>query len=52
MDAAPGALVVVAGRIRIVLTFIVTDRIIGIEAMADPARIAELDIVTDEPARR
>ncbi|MER7441454.1 sigma-70 family RNA polymerase sigma factor [Micromonospora avicenniae] len=52
VDAAPGALVVVGGRTRIVLTFIVTDRIIGIEAVADPEHIASLDFVTDDLARR
>ncbi|TDC38212.1 sigma-70 family RNA polymerase sigma factor [Micromonospora sp. 15K316] len=51
VDAAPGAVVVIGGRTRIVLTFVVTDRIIGIEAVADPAQIAAFDVVTDEPAR-
>ncbi|MEU6204531.1 sigma-70 family RNA polymerase sigma factor [Micromonospora musae] len=52
VDAAPGAVVVIRGRTRIVLAFIVTDRIIGIEAVADPEHIASLDLVTDDPARR
>ncbi|MEV1327997.1 sigma-70 family RNA polymerase sigma factor [Micromonospora costi] len=52
VDAAPGAVVVIDGQIRIVLTFIVTDRIIGIEAVADPEHIAALDLVTSDPASR
>ncbi|MFI5486644.1 sigma-70 family RNA polymerase sigma factor [Micromonospora echinaurantiaca] len=45
VDAAPGAVVVRAGRVHIVLSFVVTDRIIGIEVVADPAQIAALDLV-------
>ncbi|MFG2099244.1 sigma-70 family RNA polymerase sigma factor [Micromonospora echinaurantiaca] len=45
VDAAPGAVVVRAGRVHIVLSFVVTDRIVGIEVVADPAQIAALDLV-------
>ncbi|SCG75859.1 RNA polymerase sigma-70 factor, ECF subfamily [Micromonospora echinaurantiaca] len=45
VDAAPGAAVVLDGRVHIVLSFVVTDRIIGIEVVADPAQIAALDLV-------
>ncbi|MEH1058573.1 hypothetical protein V6U89_25600 [Micromonospora sp. CPCC 206171] len=36
---------VVDGRVRLALSFIVTDRIIGIEVVADPTQLAVLDLV-------
>ncbi|SCF21179.1 RNA polymerase sigma-70 factor, ECF subfamily [Micromonospora purpureochromogenes] len=45
VDGAPGALVVVDGQVRLALSFIVTDRIIGIEVVADPTQLAALDLV-------
>lgn len=45
VDGAPGALVVFDGRVRLALSFIVTDRIIGIEVVADPTQLAALDLV-------
>ncbi|MER7330633.1 MULTISPECIES: sigma-70 family RNA polymerase sigma factor [unclassified Micromonospora] len=47
VDGAPGAVVVVGGRTRIVISFVVTDRVIGIEVVADPDQIAALDLVVD-----
>ncbi|MEH0972272.1 sigma-70 family RNA polymerase sigma factor [Micromonospora sp. CPCC 205546] len=44
VDGAPGAVVLVDGRTRLVLSFVVTDRIIGIEVVADPDQIADLDV--------
>ncbi|MGK5741148.1 sigma-70 family RNA polymerase sigma factor [Micromonospora sp. URMC 103] len=52
VDAAPGAVVVLGGQVRIVLTFVVTDRIVGIEAVADPELIAAFDLVTGDAAAR
>lgn len=45
VDGLPGALVVVDGRTRLVLSFTITDRIIGIEVVADPEQLRELDLV-------
>ncbi|PWR10652.1 RNA polymerase subunit sigma-70 [Micromonospora sicca] len=45
IDAAPGAVVVVDGRTRIAISFTVTDRIIGIEVVADPDQLRTLDVV-------
>ena len=45
VDGAPGAVVLVDGRTRLVLSFVVTDRILGIEVVADPEQIADLDLV-------
>ncbi|MEW2380339.1 sigma-70 family RNA polymerase sigma factor [Micromonospora sp. NPDC047812] len=45
VDGAPGAVVVVDGRTRLVLSFVVTDRILGIEVVADPDEIAGLDLI-------
>ncbi|MGR6322479.1 sigma-70 family RNA polymerase sigma factor [Micromonospora soli] len=47
VDALPGAVVVLDGGIRLAISFIVTDRIIGIEVVADPGRLAALDLVVD-----
>ncbi|MDO3701335.1 sigma-70 family RNA polymerase sigma factor [Micromonospora sp. C28SCA-DRY-2] len=47
VDGAPGAAVVVGGRVRLVLSFVVTDRIIGIEVVADPDQLAAVDLVLD-----
>ncbi|SCF35534.1 sigma-70 family RNA polymerase sigma factor [Micromonospora mirobrigensis] len=47
VDALPGAVVVLDGQVRLALSFTVTDRIIGIEVVADPARLAGLDLVRD-----
>lgn len=44
VDGAPGAVVLVDGRTRLVLSFVVTDRILGIEVVADPDQIAGLDL--------
>ncbi|WP_255540206.1 hypothetical protein [Micromonospora sp. 4G55] len=33
------------GQVRLALSFIVTDRIIGIEVVADPTQLAALDLV-------
>ncbi|GIG87107.1 sigma-70 family RNA polymerase sigma factor [Plantactinospora endophytica] len=45
VDGAPGAVVSVGGQVRIVLSFIVgNDRIIGIDVVADPDQLRELDI--------
>ncbi|SBT48751.1 sigma-70 family RNA polymerase sigma factor [Micromonospora auratinigra] len=45
VDGAAGAVVVLDGRIRLALSFTVTDRIIGIEAVADADQLAALDLV-------
>jgi RNA polymerase sigma-70 factor (ECF subfamily) len=45
VDGAPGAVVVIDGRTRIVISFVITDRIIGVEVVADPDQIAALDLV-------
>ncbi|MEU5945073.1 sigma-70 family RNA polymerase sigma factor [Micromonospora sp. NPDC047465] len=47
VDGAPGAVVVVSGRTRIVISFVVTDRIASVEVIADPDQIAALDLVID-----
>jgi RNA polymerase sigma-70 factor (ECF subfamily) len=47
VDGAPGAVVVRDGRIGLALSFIVTDRIIGIEVVADPDQLAALDLAVD-----
>ncbi|MGS2614124.1 sigma-70 family RNA polymerase sigma factor [Micromonospora sp. LZ34] len=47
VDGAPGAVVVVGGRTRIVISFVVTDRIVGVEVVADPDQIAALDLAVD-----
>ncbi|GAA4564526.1 sigma-70 family RNA polymerase sigma factor [Micromonospora coerulea] len=47
VDALPGALVIADGRNRLVISFTVTDRIIGIEVVADPEQLGELDLVVD-----
>ncbi|MFU8874892.1 sigma-70 family RNA polymerase sigma factor [Micromonospora sp. SL4-19] len=47
VDGVAGALVVVDGRIRLVLSFTVTDRIIGIEVVADPEQLRALEVVVD-----
>ncbi|MEV4202381.1 sigma-70 family RNA polymerase sigma factor [Micromonospora globbae] len=52
VDAAPGAVVVVDGQIRVALTFVVGDRILAIESVVDPERVAALDVVVGEPASR
>lgn len=45
VDGAVGAAVVLGGRTRVALTFTVVDgRILGIEAVADPDQLRELDI--------
>jgi RNA polymerase sigma-70 factor (ECF subfamily) len=46
IDGAAGAVVAVAGRTRIAIGFtIVRDRIIGIDVVADPEQLGELDVV-------
>ncbi|WBC12777.1 sigma-70 family RNA polymerase sigma factor [Micromonospora sp. WMMA1998] len=45
VDGAAGAVVVLDGRIRLALSFAVSDRIIGIEVVADPDQLADLDLV-------
>ncbi|MFG3703361.1 sigma-70 family RNA polymerase sigma factor [Micromonospora sp. NPDC047670] len=47
VDGAPGAAVVIDGRTRIVISFVVTDRIIGVEVVADPDQIAAVELVVD-----
>lgn len=47
VDGAPGAVVAIGGRTRIVISFVVTDRIIGVEVVADPDQIAALDLAVD-----
>ncbi|MFR9776689.1 sigma-70 family RNA polymerase sigma factor [Micromonospora sp. MS34] len=47
VDGAAGAVVVLDGRVRLALSFVVTDRIIGIEVIADPAQLAGLNLVMD-----
>ncbi|MEH0844751.1 sigma-70 family RNA polymerase sigma factor [Micromonospora sp. CPCC 205711] len=47
VDGAPGAVVAVGGRTRIVMSFVVTDRIIGIEVVADPDQIGAIELVVD-----
>ncbi|MEU5913979.1 sigma-70 family RNA polymerase sigma factor [Micromonospora sp. NPDC047527] len=42
VDGLPGAIVALGGSVRIAISFIVTDRIIGIEVVADPAQLATL----------
>ncbi|MGB2571153.1 sigma-70 family RNA polymerase sigma factor [Micromonospora citrea] len=44
VDGAPGAVVVLGGKVRIVLTFVVTDRILAVETVADPEVLAALDL--------
>ncbi|MFD2766597.1 sigma-70 family RNA polymerase sigma factor [Micromonospora eburnea] len=50
VDAMPGAVVVVGGRTSLAISFTVTDRIIGIEVVADPDQLRELDLVVDGEA--
>ncbi|MBQ0900559.1 sigma-70 family RNA polymerase sigma factor [Micromonospora sp. U21] len=45
VDGMPGAVVELGGDARLALSFIVTDRIIGIEVVADPAQLATLDLI-------
>ncbi|WP_225853876.1 sigma-70 family RNA polymerase sigma factor [Micromonospora sp. AMSO31t] len=45
VDGLPGAVIVVDGRVRLAVTFTVTDRIIGIESVADPDQLRALDLV-------
>lgn len=45
VDAAAAAMVVVDGHLRLVLSFVVTDRIIGIEVVADPEQLRALEVV-------
>lgn len=45
VDAAAAAMVVVDGHLRLVLSFVVTDRIIGIEVVADPEQLRALKVV-------
>ncbi|MFU8854298.1 sigma-70 family RNA polymerase sigma factor [Micromonospora sp. SL1-18] len=47
VDGMPGAVVVLGGRASLALSFTVTDRIIGIEALADPDQLRELDLVVN-----
>lgn len=47
VDAAAAAMVVVDGHLRLVLSFVVTDRIIGIEVVADPEQVRALEVVVD-----
>ncbi|MBE1489932.1 sigma-70 family RNA polymerase sigma factor [Plantactinospora soyae] len=45
IDGAPGAVVVRGGQTRIAVSFIVTEgRIIGLDVVADPEQLGELDI--------
>ncbi|MET8308239.1 sigma-70 family RNA polymerase sigma factor [Micromonospora sp. NPDC005173] len=44
VDGVPGAVVNLGGDLRLAISFIVTDRIIGIEVVADPAQLATLDL--------
>jgi len=47
VDGAPGAVVVLGGQIRIVLSFIVSGgRILAVDVVADPEQLGELDIET------
>ncbi|MDW5325216.1 sigma-70 family RNA polymerase sigma factor [Plantactinospora sp. KLBMP9567] len=47
VDGAPGAVVVLHGQLRLALSFIVREgRIIGIDVVADPEQLCELDITT------
>ncbi|MEV4494199.1 sigma-70 family RNA polymerase sigma factor [Micromonospora arborensis] len=48
VDGLPGAVVEIGGAVRLTLSFIVTDRIIGIEVVADPAQLATLDLSVGE----
>ncbi|MFC4021455.1 sigma-70 family RNA polymerase sigma factor [Micromonospora sp. GCM10011542] len=52
VDGMPGAVVEVGGGRRLALSFIVTDRIIGIEVVADPAQLASLDLAIGAPESR
>jgi RNA polymerase sigma-70 factor (ECF subfamily) len=46
IDGIPGAVVAVGGRTRIAIEFIILhDRIIGIDAVADPEQLGQLDVV-------
>ncbi|MCI4063054.1 sigma-70 family RNA polymerase sigma factor [Micromonospora sp. R77] len=47
VDGAPGAVVVLGGQVRFALSFVVTDRILAIEVIGDPARLAALDLVVE-----
>jgi RNA polymerase sigma-70 factor (ECF subfamily) len=44
VDGAPGAAVVLGGQVRFVLSFVVTDRVLAIEVVGDPAVLASLDL--------
>ncbi|WP_406077131.1 sigma-70 family RNA polymerase sigma factor [Micromonospora sp. NBC_00858] len=44
VDGVPGAVVNLGGDLRLAISFIVTDRIIGIEVVADPTQLATLDL--------
>ncbi|AVT35429.1 hypothetical protein C6W10_01960 [Plantactinospora sp. BB1] len=45
IDGAPGAVVVVGGRVRIAISFVVGNgRIIAVDAVADPEQLGELDV--------
>ncbi|MFC6016681.1 sigma-70 family RNA polymerase sigma factor [Plantactinospora solaniradicis] len=45
IDGAPGAVVVLGNQTRLVLSFIITGgRIIGVDVVADPEQVRELDI--------
>ena len=46
IDGIPGAVVAVGGRTRIAIEFIILrDRIVGIDAIADPEQLGQLDVV-------
>ncbi|SIN36956.1 sigma-70 family RNA polymerase sigma factor [Micromonospora cremea] len=45
VDGMPGAVVELGEGVRLALSFIVTDRIIGIEVVADPEQLATLDLI-------
>ncbi|MGW5667313.1 sigma-70 family RNA polymerase sigma factor [Micromonospora sp. NPDC003776] len=47
VDGAAGALVVVDRQTRLVLSFVVTDRILGIEVVADPEQLRALEVVVE-----
>ncbi|MCO1597905.1 sigma-70 family RNA polymerase sigma factor [Micromonospora sp. RHAY321] len=52
VDGLPGAVVQIGREARLTLSFIVTDRIIGIEVVADPAQLATLEVTSAEAQRR
>ena len=52
VDGLPGAVVPLGQAGRLVLSFIVTERIIGIEVVGDPAQLATMELTLGDAKRR